>query len=119
MIANVMGSWEHIIYAHVGILKSYYNKRELSHKIHYANLNLEFKYRSIDTYSSLNSYSLLVPSTAFHRQSKSTNTCFHTFIDRLQQSNLSHHQLGLSLVIKDMCFLALMIRLPVYNSDIN
>ena len=37
-------------YAHVGILKSYYNESELSHKILYANLN---------------SYNLLVPSTAF------------------------------------------------------
>ena len=36
------------LYAHVGILKSYYNKSELSHQILYANLD---------------SYSLLVPST--------------------------------------------------------
>ena len=93
------------MYVHIGILKSYYNKSELSHKILYANLN---------------SYSLLVPSTAFRRQSKLTHThVFTPLLIRLQQSNLSQHQLGLSLVIKDMCFLGMILRLPVYNSEIN
>ena len=53
------------LYMLMSAYSSYYNKRELSHKILYANLN--------------SSYNLLVPSTSFRRQSKLTHMFSHLY----------------------------------------